>query len=41
MNKLLNVGVGLHYGKKVERTDASGMSGRSSGFMPPKAEFRQ
>jgi hypothetical protein len=39
VKKLLSVGLG--YGGKAERTDASGMSGRSSGFTPPKAGFRR
>jgi hypothetical protein len=41
VKKLFIVGVGLTYGEKAERTDASGISGRSSGFTPPKAGFRQ
>jgi hypothetical protein len=39
--KLLNVGVGLTLGGKAKRTYASGMSGRSSRFTPPKAGFHQ
>jgi tRNA A58 N-methylase Trm61 len=40
VKKLLNVGVGLTlYGEKVERTDARGTSGRSSGFTLPKRVF--
>ncbi len=29
------------YSEKADRTYSSGMSGRSSGFTPPKAEFRR
>jgi hypothetical protein len=41
VKKLLNVGVGLTLGKKSERSNTSGMSGRSIGFTPPMASFHQ
>jgi hypothetical protein len=39
VKKLLNVGLGLTLLQKAERTNVSGMSGRSSGFTSPKAGF--
>ncbi len=41
VKKLLNVGVGLTLGEKSERSDASGMSGRSIRFTPPMASYQQ
>jgi hypothetical protein len=39
VKKLLNVGLGLTLWWNGRKNDASGMSGRSSGFLPPKAVF--
>ncbi len=41
VKKLLNVGLGLTLRRKGGRTGVSRMSGRSSGFTPPKASFRR
>jgi hypothetical protein len=41
VKKLLNVGVGLTLQQKGGKSNASGMSRRSSGFTLPMAGFRQ
>jgi hypothetical protein len=41
VKKLLNVGLGQTLRRMAERTDSSGMSGGSSGFTPPKADFHR